>query len=223
MEALVADLVTDGYKISCEVAWAHPRYHPIVKMAQEFNADILIQHCRAHAALEHFHLTHDSWELVRNCPIPLLLVKDLDWGDDLVMMVAVDPMHSHKKPEQLDNILLDAAITFSKHTDANLHVVHAYAETARPFAPAGKIKAEHESAFADLVSHYDFEQSQLHLLDETPVYALQNYGEKINSDIVAMGAISRSRLSEALIGSTAERVLDYIKTDILIIKPAGDE
>jgi len=37
---------------------------------------------------------------------------------------------------------------------------------------------------------------------------------------VVMGAISRSRLSDALIGNTAENVLDYIKTDLLIIKPA---
>ena len=33
-----------------------------------------------------------------------------------------------------------------------------------------------------------------------------------------MGAISRSRMSEALIGGTAEKVLDFLRTDVLIIK-----
>lgn len=34
-----------------------------------------------------------------------------------------------------------------------------------------------------------------------------------------MGAISRSLRSEALIGGTAEKVLDFLRTDVLIIKP----
>ena len=34
-----------------------------------------------------------------------------------------------------------------------------------------------------------------------------------------MGAISRSRMSEELIGGTAEKVLDFLRTDVLIIKP----
>ena len=34
-----------------------------------------------------------------------------------------------------------------------------------------------------------------------------------------MGAISLSRLSEALIGGKAEKVLDFLRTDVLIIKP----
>ena len=33
-----------------------------------------------------------------------------------------------------------------------------------------------------------------------------------------MGAISRSLRSEALIGGTAEKVLDFLRTDVLIIK-----
>ncbi len=67
MEELVAGLKGDGYKISCEVGWAHPRYEMIVKMAVEFSADVLIQHCRAYAKLVHHHLTHDSWLGIARC------------------------------------------------------------------------------------------------------------------------------------------------------------
>ncbi|NKB34022.1 MAG: hypothetical protein GKR91_13080 [Pseudomonadales bacterium] len=221
MEELVADKKADGYNISCEVGWAHPRYELIVKMAQEFNADLLIQHCRPYAKLEYHHLTHDSWELVRHCPLPLLLVKDSDWSEPLVVLAAVDPLHSHNKPLQLDKVIIDGAISLTEQIGGKLHVVHAFAEAARPFAPAGQIKDEHETAFNELVSNYDFDESQLHLLDETPVFALQQFGEQIHSDMVVMGAISRSRVSEALVGSTAEKVLDYIKTDILIMKPSA--
>jgi universal stress protein E len=36
-----------------------------------------------------------------------------------------------------------------------------------------------------------------------------------------MGAISRTRLQEVFIGSTAERVLDRLPCDVLVVKP-GD-
>ena len=223
MEDLVADLKGDGYNIVCEVGWAHPRYELIVKLAQEFNADILIQHCRAYAKLEHHHLTHDSWQLVKHCPLPLLLVKDKDWKDPITMLAAVDPLHDHNKPVELDNLIIDAGKSVASHIGGDCHFVHAYAESARPFAPAGEVKKEHEDAFKKLMDENSVDEAHRHLIDESPVYALKEYGEEINSDMIVMGAISRSRLREALIGSTAEQVLDYVKTDILIIKPAAAE
>ncbi len=221
MDAMVEKLSEQGYKISSEVAWAHPRYEEIIKLAVAFNADLLVQHCRGVGHIEHYRLTHDSWELVRHCPIPLLLVKDEEWGDQLTMMAAVDPMHSHSKPTFLDKKILDAASTVIRQLDGVLHVVHAYAESGRPFTPAKTIEEEHSKAFAELMADYDFAESQKHLINETPVYALQHYGEKIKSDIVVMGAVSRSRFSEALIGSTAEKVLDFIKIDTLLLKPTA--
>ena len=39
------------------------------------------------------------------------------------------------------------------------------------------------------------------------------------SSIVVMGAISRSGLKAAFIGNTAERVLDDLPCDLLVVKP----
>jgi hypothetical protein len=41
------------------------------------------------------------------------------------------------------------------------------------------------------------------------------------SAIVVMGAISRSGYKRLLIGNTAERILDDLTCDILVIKPAN--
>jgi universal stress protein E len=49
---------------------------------------------------------------------------------------------------------------------------------------------------------------------------LPRYAEQAKADIIVMGAISRSRLREVFVGSTAERVLDRIHCDVLVVKPA---
>ena len=40
------------------------------------------------------------------------------------------------------------------------------------------------------------------------------------ADLMVMGAVSRSRLREIFIGSTAERVLDHLPCDVLVVKAA---
>ncbi|MGH8313881.1 MAG: universal stress protein, partial [Steroidobacterales bacterium] len=39
-------------------------------------------------------------------------------------------------------------------------------------------------------------------------------------DIMVLGAVARSSLQRVLIGSTAERLLDRLPCDILVIKPS---
>lgn len=219
LNSLADRLAEQGFRISSEVIWAHPRYEQIVKQAEIMNADLVIQHTRAYAKIEHYHLTNDSWQLVRHCPRPLLLVRDEDWSEPAVLMAAVDPLHAHHKPLKLDNQIMDAALDVAGQLGGEVHVVHAYGESGRPFAAAEKIKEEHSAAFDSLLGSYNLDASKIHFIEETPLYALQSFAEQLHCNIIVMGAISRSRLSEAMIGSTAERVLDYIKKDVLIIKP----
>jgi len=216
---LASKLEFDGYQVANELVWAYPRFEAIITKAKEISADIIVQHTRSYGKLEFHHLTNDSWQMVRHCPFPLLLVKNEPWHDQPALLAAVDPMHSHHKPLALDNRILEAALTLQGRLSGELHVIHGYAEAARPFAPAGVIEKEHREGLEELLAGYAIEPEQLHFLDETAVSALQQQTYKLKTDILVMGAISRSRLSEMLIGSTAEKVLDFLETDVLIIKP----
>ncbi|MEX0962852.1 MAG: universal stress protein [Pseudohongiellaceae bacterium] len=208
-----------GYKSSSDVVWAYPRYEAVIAKANEINADIIVQHTRSYGKLELHHLTNDSWQLVKHCAIPLLLVKNNPWHAKPRLIAAVDPVHSHHKPLALDNLILDAALVMQERLSGELNVVHAYAEAARPFAPAGVIRTGHREALDELLSSYSISPEQLHFMDETAIAALQQKTRELQTDILVMGAISRSRLSEMLVGSTAEKVLDFLGTDVLVIKP----
>ncbi len=216
---LSAALQNAGYKCSSDVVWAYPRYEAVIAKANEINADLLVQHTRSYGKLEFHHLSNDSWQTVKHSAIPLLLVKNNPWHAKPKLLAAVDPMHSHHKPLEIDKRILDAALTVEERLSGELHVVHAYAEAARPFAPAGVLKKEHGEALSKLLSDYDFTAERIHFLDETAIAALQKETHDLQTDILVMGAISRSRLSEMLIGSTAEKVLDFLSVDVLVINP----
>ena len=42
---------------------------------------------------------------------------------------------------------------------------------------------------------------------------------KVRAQIVVMGTVGRKGVKARLIGNTAEKVLDHLKTDVLAIKP----
>jgi nucleotide-binding universal stress UspA family protein len=52
-----------------------------------------------------------------------------------------------------------------------------------------------------------------------PADAIAQTARELHSSIVVMGAVSRSGLKRLFIGNTAERTLDLLTCDVLIVKP----
>jgi universal stress protein E len=60
-----------------------------------------------------------------------------------------------------------------------------------------------------------------HLINEHPISGLPRLARKIGCDVLVMGAVSRSGLKRIFIGNTAERILDELDCDVLVVKPPG--
>ena len=58
-----------------------------------------------------------------------------------------------------------------------------------------------------------------HIVARHPIDAVQDIVREIGSSIVVMGAISRSGLKRMFFGNTAERLLDRLTCDLLVVKP----
>lgn len=43
----------------------------------------------------------------------------------------------------------------------------------------------------------------------------------VGADILLLGAVSRSRLDQPFIGTTAERVIDRVECDVFVVKPVS--
>jgi universal stress protein E len=97
--------------------------------------------------------------------------------------------------------------------------MHAYSESARPFLTKGSVHEKHEAEFRRLLGDYELPEHSVHLLEETPTNAIVHCQETLHADITVIAALSRSRLAEAIVGNTADRVLDYVKSDLLIMHP----
>lgn len=219
LEKVASKISAQGYNVTSKIHWAYPRYEQIAQEAESYDVDLVIQHVNGSAEDNRHVLSNDSWQLVRNCKRPLLLIRDRAWPSKPILMAAVDPMHKHHKPTQLDDKIIRFAQAAQAELKGELHVVHACSAEAHTFTSPESIVAKHQEALDAFMANYDIDASFVHLSKEKPVFALVNYKKELRADITVMGVVSKSRIAEALVGNTAEGVLDYLKTDVMVIRP----
>lgn len=233
LERIAAAIRRPGLKVSTTVEWDYPSYEAIIRRAQRTRADLIVaeRHPKRHVAPGLLQIA--DWELLRLSPLPVLLVKSARPYAHPAVLAAVDPNHVYAKPARLDTEILDIGKTMAGGLRGALHVMHAYVPILAD-VPKGSVSSEDVTAdierkalaracaaFERFVGSRSVPAKRRHLVEDRPMIAIPETARRTRSAIVVMGAISRSGLKGAFIGNTAERVLDDLTCDLLVVKPRG--
>jgi universal stress protein E len=240
LESLAGPLRASGIDVSVDVAWDHPLHEGICRKTAAAHVDLLVKDTHYHSLPKRTLITNTDWHLIRSCPVPLLLTKPTQWPATLKVLAAVDPGHEGDKPASLDRAIL-AWGRYLARENGQLHAIHMHFPSSLvaasigvagvPVATTGNnadelIRAEQDrrgAALRELVEPYGVERQHVHLKLGSAADLLPEESEALGADLVVMGAVSRSRLRSVFIGSTAEKVLDRLPCDVLIVKPPDFE
>lgn len=233
LEKVAARIRKHGIDVDVDADWDYPPYEAIIRKAQRVGADLVVVE-NHHGSGRHpvrWLLSYTDWELLRLCPVPVLLVKSRRLYHRPRVLAALDPSHAFAKPANLDRQILRAGAQLVHALHGELHAVHVVLPTmpilpAMPDGPAIDIAAgrdEMERAarrkLDRVVDGFDVKHSHCHLVPGRPDDVIPNVAKRERSAIVAMGAVSRSGLKRFFIGNTAEFVMDAVNADILVVKP----
>ena len=230
---LARQLEKDGGGVRVRVRWDYPVYESIVREVMRERIDLVVAESHRHTRVARVVLSNTDWQLIRLCPCPVLFVKTATPYDRLRVLAAVDPLHAHAKPGALDSAILQAGRDLAEAFNGRLHAVHSYM-LATPFTSgvlmepvplpvnvAEQHLAEVKQAFEKLVEPFGLGPRRTHLRAGNAGEEIPEVAEEIDAAVVVMGAVSRSGLKRLFIGSTAERVIDHLKCDVLVLKPEG--
>ena len=233
LEKLAGRLRLRGIEVSCTVVTNDSLSESIVKRLKEAPADLVAIEAHKHSLLARWFLLQSDYELIRHCPVPLLIVKKGGRPNRRPVLAALDPWHHNDKPASLDARIVDAGRAVCKLLNAPLHSAHAYSPllgfvSDSAFAPVAiPISLPQEEAHAAMVrrrfkalnASYGIVPRQRHLQMGDPKFVLPALARSLKAQMVVMGAISRTALDRLLLGSTAEQVLDALPCDVLLVKP----
>jgi universal stress protein E len=83
-----------------------------------------------------------------------------------------------------------------------------------------KMRKQHQRRFDEITEFYEISDEHAHIVAGLTHEELTKLAKKLNAAVVVMGAVARNRLKRLFIGATAERTLEHIPCDVLIVKPA---
>jgi len=235
LEQRAKPVADSGVRIRTSVHWDYPAHEGIVRQAMRHKSDLVVAATQRHRAAERLFLSNTDWQLIRECPMPLLLVKSPRAWTASTVLAAIDPLHAHAKPAALDAEILKMGSALSGALESSMHVVHAYPPAltvvpgmmaeALPVAVTGPQARRYarriRRAVTALSRRHGVSDRRTHVETGDPATLIPQLARQLGTQLVVMGAVSRSGLKRLFIGNTAERIIDRLDCDICVVKPPG--
>lgn len=231
VEDLLSQFDTRDLRIDIKVVWHHRPFEAIIKCALQGGHDLLVKGTRRHDKLQSVIFTPTDWHLLRKAPCPVLLVKDHEWPPNGQVIAAVNAGAEDTPHQSLNERIIAASKHISEKLAAELHVINCY-----PTAPLNmaieipefdtsdyqaNVRDYHSKSLTELADKHHLDTSRLHVREGLPEDQIPALAEDIDAELVVIGTIGRTGFTAALLGNTAEHVIEQLNCDVLAIKPEG--
>jgi universal stress protein E len=236
-EELINELASkaqeNGVAITTEIIEERPIAEAILERAEASKPRFILKGTQYHSAAQRSMLVDTDWFLARRCPCPIWFVKASQFEEAPIIVAAVDPMHSHDKSAGLDDTIIRMAKSVAEPLGGQVHLFHSYerlneisAQAIKALNPVKldvdkidkKIGKKHRKALSALADRNEIADEYVHQLPGRTRELLPSFVRSKNAQLVVMGALSRWGVKRMVIGSTAERVMDHLSCDILIVR-----
>jgi len=224
LSVLKAALLADGYSVTTEQAWNESLHETIIDVQQAEGCGLVIKQHFPDSSLKKALLTPADWKLLRHCPTPVLLVKTATPWTGGVVMAAIDVGNMDGEHRALHASIVDHGFDIASLAKAQLHVMSAHPSPMLSAAdPTFQLKETIEARYREqcraFQAEFDVDDEHLHV-EEGPADVLIPFmAHKLQAAVTVIGTVARTGLSGALIGNTAEVVLDALESDVLVLKP----
>ncbi len=230
LSEMVAGFAKNTIVAEHRVIWNADTVAAINALVASEQIELVIKSTSPHHKFKDLVFTPTDWNLLRHCPVPVLMVKQKDWLERGIILVAIDASSADASHQSLNQNLLRHASYLAKSLHRELHVVHVY-----PF-PVLEVPVEfsainfdevqkdtelmHRSKAEELLKLFHIPLQNLHLIPGVADEAIVETAKTLDTHLLIMGTIGRSGIKAAILGNTAEHTVDRVGCDVLTFKPA---
>ena len=224
LSALKGSLLEEGYSVTTEQAWNESLHETIIDVQQAEGCGLVIKQHFPDNPLKKALLTPADWKLLRYCPTPVLLVKTSKPWTGGVILAAIDVGNTDGEHRTLHAAIVDHGFDIASLAKAQLHVISAHPSpmlsAADPvFQLRETIEARYREQCKAFQAEFDIDDDHLHIEEGPADVLIPHIAHTLQASVTVIGTVARTGLSGALIGNTAEVVLDSLESDVLVLKP----
>jgi len=228
LESLVQPLRDLGYAIETRVIVFDRLYETIIQRAAVLHADLIFKPLRQHGFLRRALFSATDWNLVRCCPVPLLLINHANAIHAKPVIAAVDVDAEDVAHKELNQIVLSQARQLADLLNSTVHLVNAYSLSAYTGLDSTadqlvyqaiqlKQKNQFKSALS-MAAKYQIAADQVHLREGAADIVINDLAREIDAGVIVLGTVARSGISGLFIGNTAESIMEHTQSDVVAMK-----
>ncbi|AZC36977.1 universal stress protein [Pseudomonas chlororaphis] len=224
LSVLKSSLLSEGYSVTTEQAWNDSLHTTIIDVQQAEGCGLVIKQHFADNPLKKALLTPADWKLLRYCPSPVLLVKTAKPWTGGVILAAIDVGNADGEHRTLHATIVDHGFDIASLAKAQLHVISAHPSPMLSASdPVFQLKETIEARYREqckaFQAEFDIDDTHLHIEEGPADVLIPHTAHELQAALTIIGTVARTGISGALIGNTAEVVLDSLESDVLVLKP----
>ncbi|HHX82502.1 MAG TPA: universal stress protein [Pseudomonadaceae bacterium] len=221
VDKLVAPLRKQGLSLSTEVIWNAGWYQAATHASAREAADLIIKSSYPRKGRQHPLRERSDFYLIRNSTCPILLTRSGVSHQLNKVLAAVTLEKDYKKEHALlNNRIVANAKRISRGTGAELHLVAALSGTANipklldmHLDKEQELKTEQEM----IAERFGVDLDKVHVKKGAADKVISKVAKDLDAQVLILGTKARKGLKGALLGNTAEKVLDRLQIDIQVI------
>mgnify|MGYP000170240936 CR=1 FL=1 len=230
LEDLIIKLNTN-IEINSQVIWHNRPFEAIIERVIQDNYDLVIKGTHQHDKFKSVVFTPTDWHILRKCPCPVLLVKEHKWPTNGNILAALNVGSDETEHHSLNVKITQEAKQLAQLLQGNVHLVNSFPGTPVNIAIEipefnsteynDTMLKHHEQAMIAHANKFDISIANTYVEEGLPETVIEQVAMKIDAELVILGTVGRTGISAALIGNTAEHVIDQLNCDVLALKPDG--
>lgn len=209
--------------------WQKKLHDAVIETSKEENCDLIVKATKKHSLLSNSLFTPNDWHILRRSEVDVMLVKEHEWPNKGRVLASIGVSAKDEAHMSLSDKVAETAYEISKATDATLHLANSYAGApvhiaveVPNFSPDiynRTVQERHSKKMNEFAEKYAVSDSSVHVKEGLPEDIIPELCKHNNIDLLVIGSVGRQGMSAAILGNTAEMIIDAIDCDTLIIKP----
>lgn len=198
LDRVTAGSQTKGFDVVIDVDWAPDWRERIPAAARDCGADLIVKNVSRHSQVRRRLMQTSDWTLLRNASCPTLLVDPGRRTQPKRVLAAVKLKPGDETHSILNEKVIRMAHRVAGVLDAELHAVTVY---------KGDDVYFDRQRFAD---NCGLPRNRVHATDGSAPRGIAEVARSIPADALIIGSAAGK-------GNTAQRVIDEVDTDIIVI------
>jgi universal stress protein E len=231
LSTLITELNCESH-VDVVITWYKKLHESVIDTCKEYKCDLIIKSTKKHGLLASTLFTPSDWHILRNSSVDVLLVKHHEWPQGGTVFSSIGVSAKDDEHSYLSDKVAETAYGLSKMLNAKLHLANSF--TGAPihiavevpnFSPEvynKSVQQRHTKTLQALGNKYELDSVNIHVLEGLPEDIIPALCKKYSADLLVIGSVGRKGLTAALLGNTAELIIDEVECDILVVKPVKD-